>query len=171
MGCLQSKSKAEGGAESTSGLPPLPGADGSPESAVSETGTIAERAESLAKRWCACEAMMLQPRMEPERGEIEPELGVGAGDKLESHAGMLSMPRGKHGKAKVIGVNNQAPTKEAARQARGSHLRSRGPTAQASAKLQGDVKRAAGRPHGEDVQDRRGHRGPRRRHRQIGRRD
>ena len=113
MGCLQSKSKAEGGAESTSGLPPLPGADGSPESAVSETGTIAERAESLAKRWCACEAMMLQPSMEPERGEMEPELGVGAGDKLESHAGMLSMPRGKHGKAKVIGVNNQPPTKEA----------------------------------------------------------
>ena len=91
----------------------MPGADGSPESAVSETATTAERAESLAKRWCACEAMMLQPSMEPERGEIEPELGVGAGDKLESHAGMLSMPRGKHGKAKVIGVNNQAPTKEA----------------------------------------------------------
>ena len=91
----------------------MPAADGSPESAVSETGTIAERAESLAKRWCACEAMMLQPSMEPERGEIEPELGVGAGDKLESHAGMLSMPRGKHGKAKVIGVNNQPPTKEA----------------------------------------------------------
>ena len=113
MGCLQSKPKAQGGAESTSGLPPLPGADGSPESAVSETATTAERAESLAKRWCACEAMMLQPSMEPERGEIEPELGVGAGDKLESHAGMLSMPRGKHGKAKVIGVNNQAPTKEA----------------------------------------------------------
>ena len=107
------QTKGAGGAESTSGLPPLPGADGSPESAVSETATTAERAESLAKRWCACEAMMLQPSMEPERGEIEPELGVGAGDKLESHAGMLSMPRGKHGKAKVIGVNNQAPTKEA----------------------------------------------------------
>ena len=115
MGCLQSKAQAEGGAESTSGLPPAPGGDGSPTTVIlSEKATIEERAESLAKRWCACEAMMLQPSMEPERGETEPELGVGVGDKLESHGGMVHVPRGKHGKAEVVAADGQSlPTPEA----------------------------------------------------------
>ena len=104
MGCLQSKAKAEGGAESTSGLPPAPRGDGSV--ILSEKATIEERAESLAKRWCACEAMMLQPSMEPERGETEHDLGVGVGDKLESHGGMVHVPRGKHGKAEVVAAVN-----------------------------------------------------------------
>ena len=115
MGCLQSKAQAEGGAESTSGLPPAPGGDGSPTTVIlSEKATIEERAESLAKRWCACEAMMLQPSMEPERGKTEPELGVGVGDKLESHGGMVHVPRGEHGKAEVVAADGQSlPTPEA----------------------------------------------------------